>query len=91
MKHVVLKPFGWYPNGYDREALVPGDERDFGDATDGLLAAMMIGKSAQAVSVAEEPIVPPEAPSAPVAAPDAADLDLSDTADKPRRGRPKKV
>lgn len=43
MRHVVLKPFGHYPDGFTREALVPGDERDFGSATDGLLAAKMIG------------------------------------------------
>lgn len=97
MKYVTLRPFGWYPDGYTREALDVGAERDFGDATDGLLAAKMIGEikpaqaATQAVIAAEAPIVAVDAGIAPVATPDAAELDLSDTADKPRRGRPKKV
>ncbi len=40
--HKALKPFGWYPNGYEREALVEGDVRDFGDVAEGLVDAKMI-------------------------------------------------
>lgn len=40
--HKAIKPFGWYPNGYEREALEIGDERDFGDVADGLVVAKMI-------------------------------------------------
>lgn len=43
MLHAVKKPFGWYPDGYTREALNVGDERDFGDAASGLLAEGLIG------------------------------------------------
>lgn len=40
--HKALKPFGWYPDGFTREALNVGDERDFGSAADGLVAEKMI-------------------------------------------------
>ena len=40
--HRAKIPFGWYPDGFTREALKAGDERDFGDATAGLYAAGMI-------------------------------------------------
>ncbi|TIL38531.1 hypothetical protein [Mesorhizobium sp.] len=94
MKHVTLRPFGWYPDGYTREALDIGAERDFGDATDGLLAAKMIGgiKPVQTALSAEALIAPIEAQSTPVATHAAEELDLTDSlAGKPRRGRHKKV
>lgn len=53
--HKALKPFGWYPDGYTREALNVGDERDFGSAADGLVAEKMIAP----VDVVEAPVVEP--------------------------------
>lgn len=50
MKHVVLKPFAWCPDGtgITNEPLVEGDERDFGDMADGLLAESYIGEPEKA-------------------------------------------
>jgi len=78
MKHVALKPFGWYPDGFTREALDVGAERDFGDATAGMLAAGMIAtaEAAQAHVVVEATVVAIEAELAPVAAHGAEELDL---------------
>jgi hypothetical protein len=33
----VIKPFAYAADGFTVESLVPGDERDFGAATDGLV------------------------------------------------------
>lgn len=89
MKHVALRPFGWYPDGFTREALNVGDERDFGSIADGLVAAGMIGeiKPARAISTEGAPIVPPAMEIAQAATPDALEPDLPGAADKPRRGR----
>lgn len=59
VKSVVLKPFGWYPDGFTRDEVSPGDERDFGDATDGLKGLMMIGDVAvvPVEPAAAEPVV----------------------------------
>ncbi len=40
MKHIVVKSFTWCPDGSGivSEDLVPGDERDFGDIADSLVA-----------------------------------------------------
>lgn len=40
--HKAIVPFGWYPDGFTRDVLAVGDVRDFGDATEGLLAAKKI-------------------------------------------------
>jgi hypothetical protein len=42
MNHVVVRPFPFAGNGYTLESLNAGDERDFGSATAGLLAAGLI-------------------------------------------------
>lgn len=56
-RSVVLVPFGWCPNGFDREEVKPGDERDFGDVTDGLVGLKMIGPVSDPVVVpAAEPV-----------------------------------
>lgn len=34
----VVKPFRWSPDGFATEQLQPGDEREFGRATAGLIA-----------------------------------------------------
>lgn len=49
MKHIVLTPFAWCPDGtgITTETLVEGDERDFGDLADGLLAEGYIGHPAK--------------------------------------------
>ena len=72
MMHEVKKPFGWYPDGFTREALDIGDKRDFGAVTAGL--------------VAEGYIVAPKQARAPVAASVAPVADEV-AVEKPRRGR----
>lgn len=59
--HKALKPFGWYPNGYEREALVEGDVRDFGDVAEGLVDAKMI-EPVEALEVKAEEPMPVEVP-----------------------------
>lgn len=40
---VVLRPFNFAPDGFTVERLVEGDEREFGDLTEGLQSAGYIG------------------------------------------------
>lgn len=79
MKHVVLKPFGWYPDGYSRETLVPGDERDFGSNADAMKAEGMVDEitPTQAVLPVEAPIAAGEAEIVLAATADAEELDLA--------------
>lgn len=39
---IVLKPFPFAGDGFTLESLAPGDERDFGSCTDGLVAEGLI-------------------------------------------------
>lgn len=54
--HRTLKAFPWYPNGYTREELAIGAERDFGSCTDGLVAAKMIEPVTVAAPKPIEPV-----------------------------------
>lgn len=95
--HVALKPFGWYPDGFTRETLEIGDERDFGANAEAMKAAGMIGDVATqgAVHVApqvEAIVAPAPIESAPVAASRAEESAFAEvvteyTTDKPRRKR----
>lgn len=100
--HVVLRPFGYHPDGFTREALVPGDERDFGSSAAGLKAEGYIGEikvaaqaATRALPAVEAPIVSAEVEIAPAALPAAEELDFADgsaesvteAVEKPRRGR----
>lgn len=97
MLHVVLKPFGWYPDGFTRETLEPGDERDFGSNTEAMKAAGMIGdaathKAKEADMQVEATAAPVEEEAAPVTAAAAEELAQVEVAteaaaDKPRRKR----
>lgn len=100
MEHVVLKPFGWYPDGFTRETLDVGDERDFGANAGAMKAAGMIGdvatqKVVHAAPQVEAVVAPATLESAPVATPDAEELASAEVAteatdaerDKPRRKR----
>lgn len=51
---IVLVPFPYAGNGYTLESLVAGDEREFGAATDGLVAEGFIAIVETALTVAEE-------------------------------------
>ncbi len=53
----VIKPFAYAADGYTVESLVPGDERDFGVATDGLVDEGFIEADA-AKADADAPAVP---------------------------------
>lgn len=70
----VVRPFPYAGNGYTLENLVPGDERDFGAATSGLVAAGFIAASSPGVETDAD-------------ADAAAD---AGAVEKPRRGRPKR-
>ena len=54
-QHVALKEFGYAPDGINIVYIAPGDQRDFGEATEGLLKEGYIGP------------VEPVKPAAPVA------------------------
>ncbi len=77
MKHVTLKPFGWYPDGFTREALDVGAERDFGTSAHGMKAAGMIGEISpvQSIPVVDVPIAVQAVEIAPVVAAAAKELD----------------
>jgi len=65
MLHEVKKPFGWYPDGFTREALDIGDKRDFGGATAGLVAEgyIVVPKQERApVAVSVAPVAISEEP-----------------------------
>lgn len=73
---VVIMPFRFAANGFTVEQLVPGDERDFGDVTEGLVSEGFV--AGDDVPSAERP------PAAEDAAPSA---ELAEPTEKPRRGR----
>ncbi|XKM40331.1 hypothetical protein A4U53_030845 [Rhizobium ruizarguesonis] len=52
----VIKPFAYAADGFTVESLVPGDERDFGVATDGLVDEGFIEADA-AKADADAPVV----------------------------------
>jgi len=89
--HKALKPFGWYPDGYTREALNVGDERDFGSAADGLVAEKMIAPVDDAP--AEQTVKPVEETAVEqVAEPTIEPVDVApvEEASRPRQPRRKK-
>lgn len=93
--HKVVKPFLYAGDGITVVKLIPGDERDFGTSTVGLLKEGFI-EEAKGKKAAEEPVeanstdvkiaepVDPEAP--PVSETDAEPI----AAEKTKRGRPSK-
>lgn len=56
---VVIKPFSCSFDGVTSELLHPGDERDFGTMTDGLVAEGYISESKSPKSSVTETIVEP--------------------------------
>lgn len=68
---VVLLPFPFAGNGFTIEHLNAGDEREFGSATGGLVAAGLIsveaGASAEVASVESEPVADVESADSAVA------------------------
>ena len=60
MAHVALKDFLYSTDGINTVAIAPGDQRDFGDATEGLLKEGYIGPVAPAKPAA--PVAKAEAP-----------------------------
>ncbi|TIL91456.1 MAG: hypothetical protein E5Y73_17415 [Mesorhizobium sp.] len=67
MLHRVLKPFPFAGNGYTLEHVTVGDEREFGTATDGLVAEGYISLVAKVEESAVEPIEIAEEPAAVIA------------------------
>lgn len=51
---IVLKPFPYSKNGIDTEQLAPGDEREFGPLTDGLVAEGFVDNEPQKSDVGKE-------------------------------------
>ena len=91
--HRTKIPFGWYPDGYTREALKAGDERDFGDATAGLRAAGMIEPVGDTPKKDLAPVVAPVDASADDAPPaENPETDEIQPVEAPARrpGRPRK-
>lgn len=54
----VIKPFDYASDGYTVESLVPGDERDFGVATEGLAAEGFIEVEVAEEAEADAPVAP---------------------------------
>lgn len=79
---IVIKPFAYAADGFTVESLVPGDERDFGVATDGLVDEGFVvdgGTVEPAIDIVAEPVEPvvEEPVIEPVVEPVAEELDAA--------------
>lgn len=54
----VIKPFAYAADGFTVESLVPGDERDFGVATEGLVDEGFIEAEVAEEAEADAPVAP---------------------------------